>query len=86
MLYEPERHQPLTATAWKEQPVRDCLDEILSDAIDKFSARDLWPSHPLDSFSSHARWNLYIGAAGTMWALRHLSQNPEGLPDFAGGR
>ena len=84
MLYEPERHEPLTATAWKEQAVRDCIDEILSDAIDRFSARDLWPSHPLDSFSPHARWNLYIGAAGTMWALRHLSQNPEGLPDFTG--
>jgi hypothetical protein len=55
MLYEPERHEPLTATAWKEQAVRDCIDEILSDAIDRFSARDLWPSHPLDSFSPHAR-------------------------------
>ena len=71
MLNEAERHEPLTANAWNEQAARACIDEILSDAIDRFSARDLWPSHPLDSFSPDARWNLYIGAAGTIWALRH---------------
>jgi hypothetical protein len=29
------------------------------------------------------RWNLYIGAAGTIWALRHLSGKPDRLPDFS---
>src|ERR1700675_1854746 len=64
MLYEAERHESLTASAWNEQAARACINEILDDAVDKFSARDLWPSHPLDSFSPDARWNLYIGAAG----------------------
>ena len=30
-----------------------------------------------------ARWNLYIGAAGTIWALHHLSPKPDSLPDFS---
>ena len=83
MLYEAERHESLTATAWNEQAARACINEILDDAVDKFSARDLWPSHPLDSFSPDARWNLYIGAAGTIWALHHLSPKPDSLPDFS---
>ena len=83
MLYEAERHEPLTASAWIEQAARACIDEILGDAINRFSARDLWPSHPLDSFSPDARWNLYIGAAGTIWALCHLSGKPDRLPDFS---
>ena len=83
MLYEAERHEPLTASAWNEQAARACIDEILGDAIDRFSARDLRPSHPLDSFSPDARWNLYIGAAGTIWALCHLSGKPDRLPDFS---
>jgi Lanthionine synthetase C-like protein len=83
MLYESEHHEPLTVSAWNEQAARACIDEILGDAIDRFSARDLWPSHPLDSFSPDARWNLYIGGAGTIWALRHLSGKPDSLPDVS---
>jgi hypothetical protein len=63
MLHEAERHETLTAGAWNEQAARACINEILDDAVEKFSARDLWPSHPLDSFSRDDRWNLYIGAA-----------------------
>jgi hypothetical protein len=37
----------------------------------------------VDSFSPEACWNLYIGAAGTIWALRHLSRKPDSLPDFS---
>ena len=61
ILYEAERHEPLTASAWNEKAAQACIDEILGDTIDKFSARNLWPSHPLHSFSPDARWNLYIG-------------------------
>ena len=83
MLYEAERHERLTTSAWDELAARACIDEILSDAIERFSASDLWPAHPLDSFSPDARWNLYVGAAGTIWALRHLSRKSDGLPDFS---
>ena len=83
MLYEAERHELFTASAWNQQAARACINEILDDAVDKFSARDLWPSHPLDSFSPDARWNLYVGAAGTIWALHYLSPKPDSLPDFS---
>jgi len=83
MLYEAERHEPLTTSAWNEQAARACIDEILGDAIKRFSARDLWPSHPLDSFSPDVRCNLYIGAAGTIWALHHLIRKLDHLPDFS---
>ncbi len=83
MLYEAERYETLMAGAWNEQAALACINEILNDTVDKFSARDLWPSHPLDSFSPDARWNLYIGAAGTIWALHHLSPKLESLPDFS---
>jgi hypothetical protein len=83
MLYEAERHETLTASAWNEQAAWACINEILDDAVEKFSARDLWPSHPLDSFSPDDRWNLYIGAAGTIWALHHLRPDRESLPDFS---
>jgi hypothetical protein len=83
MLYEAERHEELTSSDWDEQAARACIDDIVGDAIERFSARDLWPSHPLDSFSREACWNLYIGAAGTIWALRHLSRKPDNLPDFS---
>ena len=79
MLYEAEGHELLTASAWNEQAAQACINEILDDAVDKFSARYLWPSHLLDSFSPDARWNLYIGAAGTIWALHHLSPKPDFL-------
>src|SRR5262245_48559398 len=39
MLYEAERHEPLTASAWNEQAAQACIDKILGDAIDRFSAR-----------------------------------------------
>ncbi len=58
MLYEAERHEPLTASVWNEQAARACINEILDDAVDSFSASDLWPSHPYDTFSPDAHWNL----------------------------
>jgi hypothetical protein len=83
MLYEAEHHEPLTSSAWNEQAAQACIDEILGDTIGRFSARDLWPSHQHDTFSPGARWNLYNGAAGTIWALHHLSRKLDSLPDFS---
>ena len=83
MLDEAERHELLTASVWNEQAARACINEILDDAVDNSRLSDLWPSHPIDSFSPDARWNLYNGAAGTIWALHHLSPKPDNLPDFS---
>jgi hypothetical protein len=66
MLHEGDRHERLTSSAWNERVAQTCIDEILGDAVDRFSARDLWPSHQHDTFSPGASWNLYNGAAGTI--------------------
>jgi hypothetical protein len=39
MLYEPERHEPLTANAWNEHTARACIDEIFGDAVPSIGSR-----------------------------------------------
>ena len=64
--------------------VRNCLEGIVRDATARYSARELWPSHPLE-FSPDVRWNLYVGAAGVIWALKHLASSGVSidLPDIS---
>ena len=73
MLYEPDRHEPLSQTPWDEAAARDCVEAILGDCIERFSGNGQWPAHPLDGFSSEPRHDLYLGSAGTIWALNHLA-------------
>jgi hypothetical protein len=80
MLFEPDRHEPLREIAWDEAAARTCIQAILRDAVDCFSAQGIWPAHPLDRSSTDGRDDLYLGASGTLWALNHLASNE----DFAG--
>ena len=82
MLHEAKRHEPLTATPWDEQAARTTIAAILDDAIDRFSAEEFWPPHPLDGFPAEQRHDLYLGSAGTIWALNYLASDP----DFADQR
>src|SRR5262249_55197713 len=72
MLHEADRHEPLTSAEWDRERARVCIDSIVRDAIERYSARQLWPAHPLE-ISADVRRDLYIGAAGTIWALSHLA-------------
>jgi hypothetical protein len=86
MLNEADRHEPLGSTPWNERTVRACITAIIEDAVDVYSPGTLWPSHREEAFSPDAHWNLYVGAAGTIWALSHLASEigSIGLPeDFA---
>jgi lantibiotic modifying enzyme len=85
MLHEVERHEPLTSAPWNELAARTCIDTIIRDALDCYSPSQLWPSHPQETFSPDARWNLYVGAAGVIWAMIHLAGRAVsiGLPDFS---
>jgi hypothetical protein len=74
MLYEPDRHELLTETPWDEAKACACIEAILDDAIRRFSASEFWPPHPLDGHERHR--DLYLGAAGTIWALNHLAEEP----------
>ena len=84
MLYEADRHEPLTSTPWDESAVRNCIEDVVRDAAARYSAWELWPSHPLE-YSPEVRWNLYVGAAGVIWALNHLASSgvSTDLPDIS---
>ena len=91
MLHEASRHEPLIPAQWNETAARTCIVTIARDAVASYSPQALWPSHPLDlgfhpvdEPSANVRWDLYIGAAGTIWALNHLATSglPINLPQF----
>jgi hypothetical protein len=70
MLYRPEAFEPLTATDWDEQRVRDAIRRIVADVDDSFDADALWPADEWDGWQAALPLkNLYVGAAGVIWAL-----------------
>src|SRR5262252_1049632 len=85
MLFEPERHQALSPEGWDEQIVRATIHRIVADTIRDFSATTLWPTHPDDAPPSATFYNLYIGAAGVIWALDYLKRSgaTDTVPDFS---
>jgi hypothetical protein len=76
MLYDPERHQPLTHTDWNESVAREAIEAIVHDCHRRFSEDTYWPWHPKDLEPAddphQPALPLYHGAAGVIWALRHL--------------
>lgn len=71
-LFNPERHEPLTASAWDEDRVQHTLAQIVEDAESRFSPQELWPTHPHDSAEPSPSYQLYAGACGVIWALGYL--------------
>src|SRR5450432_3520687 len=76
MLYEAERHEPLTPMPWDEHAARNCAAAILRESVDRFSAEEFWPAHSLDGSLAERRHDLYFGSAGTIWALNILAADP----------
>ncbi len=69
-LYRPEEFAPLSPTPWSEGRVRDAIAEVVADADDTFDEDRLWPAHDWDGWSTPLPLkNLYVGAAGVIWAL-----------------
>jgi hypothetical protein len=73
-LFDPARHEPLTATPWSEDAARAAIDQIVADALHDRGDDGLWPAHPQDDPGSpDDRYSmLYLGAGGIVWALRRL--------------
>src|SRR4029453_13171909 len=84
MLFEPERHQALSSDRWDEQLARAVVNRIAADTVRDFSATTLWPTHPDDSKSRATFYNLYMGAAGVIWALDYLKRSgaTDTVPDY----
>jgi len=75
MLYRPEAFEPLSPSPWREGRVRDAIAEIVSDADDTFDEDALWPADEWDGWSTPLPLkNLYVGAAGVIWALWALRE------------
>ena len=76
MLFEQERHEPLTPIIWDESSARATIERIVKDTTDRFTPERLWPVHPLDisGVLPQPFKMLYLGAAGVIWALDYLAR------------
>ena len=77
MLFDPARHEALAGEPWSEPAARRAIGAIVKAACDAFDARSLWPVHRRDTDEADALLPnpmLYHGAAGVIWALRHLQR------------
>ncbi len=77
MLFDPLRHEPLTGGPWDAPRASLAIQQIVSGLEEEFTSERFWPVHPLDSREAKpGDWNksLYLGAAGTLWALWHLER------------
>jgi hypothetical protein len=72
-LYDPAQFEPLTDVPWDEARVRSGIRAIVADADAAFDPDDLWPAHEWDGWQAALPLkNLYVGAAGVVWALDSL--------------
>jgi hypothetical protein len=73
VLYEPAQFEPLTEEAWDAARVEDAIATIVADADAAFDTGGLWPAHEWDGWQEPLPMkNLYVGAAGVIWALDGL--------------
>jgi Lanthionine synthetase C-like protein len=75
-LYDPARHEALTATPWRESLARAAIDRIADAAVTAFDPTFGWRTHPLDDPTSpdEQQHSLYCGSGGAIWALEHLAR------------
>jgi hypothetical protein len=70
VLYDPGAFEPLIDEPWDEARVRDGIAAIVSDADAAFDPDELWPAHEWDGWRAALPMkNLYVGAAGMLFAL-----------------
>lgn len=85
-LFDPARHEPLQAPPWDEATARAAMRRIADATVSAYEPGLGWRAHPLDDPEPPIDrfHNLYFGAGGVIWALRHLAQRGaiEALPDF----
>ena len=73
MLYDPAAFEPLTDESWDEARAHDAIAAIVADADAAFDPDELWPAHEWDGWQAALPMkNLYVGAAGVIWALDDL--------------
>jgi hypothetical protein len=87
VLYEPAQFEPLTDEPWDPARIVDAIATIVADADAAFDPEALWPAHEWDGWEEPLPMkNLYVGAAGVIWALDALRRrgHAETSLDLAG--
>jgi len=76
VLYRPDAYEPLTGTQWDEGRVRDAIRAIVADTDAAMRGPKLmWRAHRWDGWNATSPMkNLYVGAAGVLWALDQLGR------------
>jgi len=75
-LFDPARHEPLAAPPWNSDLASAAIARIVTAAEAEFDEREgNWLLHPDDGppHPGARSFNVYWGAAGVVWALRHLA-------------
>jgi len=74
VLYRPEAFELLTDEVWDEGRIRDTIREIVADTDKAFRGpKLLWRADDWDRWQATSPMkNLYVGAAGVLWALDEL--------------
>jgi lantibiotic modifying enzyme len=85
VLYDPAAFEPLTEQQWDEARVREAIRAIVAATDDAYDPDRLWPAHAWDGWQAALPLkNLYVGAAGVVWALDRLRGHAESRLDLAG--
>lgn len=75
-LFDPARHEALTVQTWSPDLAHRAIERICAAAEDEFDELEgSWLLHPQDEPAQPGArsLNLYWGATGVVWALRHLA-------------
>jgi hypothetical protein len=76
VLYDPGAFESLTDEPWNEARVRDGIAAIVAEADAAFQSDALWPAREWDGYNASLPLkNLYVGAAGVIWALDELRRH-----------
>ncbi|HEY6132884.1 MAG TPA: LanC-like protein [Rubrivivax sp.] len=88
VLFDPNRHEPLADSPWREDIARSAIARIADASLSAFEPGLGWAMHPLDDPNVPGQRNhsLYYGSGGVVWALEHLARAGavERRQDFAG--
>ena len=82
MLYDPEQFEPLIDEPWVPARVEDAIAGIVADAEAAFDLDKLWAAEEWDGWEEASPLkNLYVGAAGVIWALDALRRRGHGTQE-----
>ncbi len=78
-LYDPAAHEAAHSGSWDEERVRAAIRELAAETDAAYDEERQWPLHPLDENDAYPTPSrgfseFYLGSAGVLWALDHLSR------------